>query len=375
MTKDRSSPNILSPRKLGTPRSSISSPIVKEPPLVTVLAATKQSIPLSSDEDSEHIQMEKLKGVRIAAAEKSQKQKQNAELITVSKTTENSAILIQKIWRGYCTRKRHHLAEKIQRKKTQNYILKLTKDMEETKTALENERKIQQLQMQAINSLWKKVSALQAQQQQFTPVTTPSQALFEESLKSATVSLNFDHQSVNVVQDLTKTCSMLMTQVAQLQNSMQDMVSCLTMFTPPPPPSLPSLPKAAIETQTEIVAVHTPQVEQHPSTFPFNNHTNQNHTKLLRPSSLPITISSSTETSPKNLRLQQHEQESVSNTENTEKVVVHISELSLADDSNQIDNEPVSELESEKNDSEILTEVEKAEDETIADASSLCTEN
>lgn len=40
---------------------------------------------------------------------------------------------------------------------------KLTKDMELTKIQLENERKIQQLQMQAINALWKKVSCMQNQ--------------------------------------------------------------------------------------------------------------------------------------------------------------------------------------------------------------------
>lgn len=35
--------------------------------------------------------------------------------------------------------------------------------MEMTKIQLENERKIQQLQMQAINALWKKVSCMQKQ--------------------------------------------------------------------------------------------------------------------------------------------------------------------------------------------------------------------
>lgn len=35
--------------------------------------------------------------------------------------------------------------------------------MEMTKIQLENERKIQQLQMQAINALWKKVSCMQNQ--------------------------------------------------------------------------------------------------------------------------------------------------------------------------------------------------------------------
>lgn len=51
--------------------------------------------------------------------------------------------------------------------------------------------------------------------------------------------------------------------------------------------------KDSCETQTEIVAVHTPQVEQLPA-FPFK--TASASSKLTRPSTLPI---SSSETSPK----------------------------------------------------------------------------
>lgn len=67
--------------------------------------------------------------------------------------------------------------------------------METTKVALENERKIQQLQMQAISALWKKVSTLQ---------TTNS-----EGTGSAVVSNN----STAAVHDLAKTCSVLTNQV------------------------------------------------------------------------------------------------------------------------------------------------------------------
>lgn len=51
--------------------------------------------------------------------------------------------------------------------------------------------------------------------------------------------------------------------------------------------------KDSCETQTEIVAVHTPQVEQLPA-FPFRS--SSSSSKLARPSTLPI---SSSETSPK----------------------------------------------------------------------------
>uniref|UniRef100_A0A336K1X7 Centrosomal protein of 97 kDa n=1 Tax=Culicoides sonorensis TaxID=179676 RepID=A0A336K1X7_CULSO len=377
-----------------TPRSSVSSvPTIQTSKSVSqslnipVRAATPASSEQigSSDDEIDSFNQDKIKAVRHKAAEKCQKQKQNAVLCltNVSKTTENSAILIQKLWRGYRTRKQHHLAEKIQRKRTENYIKKLTKDMDETKAALENERKIQQLQMQAINALWKKVSSLQQHQQQITSATTTPvvQNIFEETLKSTTLSLNFDNQSVNVVQDLTKTCSMLMTQVAQLQNSMQDMVNCMSMFASnsyqmqqSQTGSLQTYPKDTIETQTEIIAVHTPQIE----TFPFNNGTNNTNPKLLRPNSLHIT--SSTETSPKNLRFNSV-QITKSNSEEKKDQGVEtlvnntMSEMSLADDTNNIDNEPVSELESEKHENEVITEMERAEDETIADASSICTEN
>lgn len=73
--------------------------------------------------------------------------------------------------------------------------------METTKVALENERKIQQLQMQAINALWKKVSTLQ-------PPST--------SEVIATPAIPTDNNSTAVVQDLAKTCSILTNQVGHI---------------------------------------------------------------------------------------------------------------------------------------------------------------
>lgn len=72
--------------------------------------------------------------------------------------------------------------------------------MESTKAALESERKIQMLQMQAINALWKKVSTIQ-------PETEPLGYASQTSLQI---------NNPDVVKDLAQTCSVLQTQVRLL---------------------------------------------------------------------------------------------------------------------------------------------------------------
>lgn len=71
--------------------------------------------------------------------------------------------------------------------------------MESTKVALESERKIQMLQMEAITALWKKVSALQPDGET-TGIST---------LNTSSTTLD----NTEVVKDLAQTCNMLHTQV------------------------------------------------------------------------------------------------------------------------------------------------------------------
>lgn len=63
---------------------------------------------ISSDDDSDHINVDKLKTIRNKAAQRSQQQKENIDIsaVSINKATESSAILIQKTWRGYHTRKK-----------------------------------------------------------------------------------------------------------------------------------------------------------------------------------------------------------------------------------------------------------------------------
>ncbi|XP_054263456.1 leucine-rich repeat and IQ domain-containing protein 1 isoform X2 [Macrosteles quadrilineatus] len=171
----------------------------------------------------------KLTTIRSRAQEKRDKK--------VDQELEKAAICIQKVWRGYHTRTsdRRVLSayQQIQTLRTNQYIKKLSEDMQATREALDNEHKMQLLQMQAINALWKKVVSLQ-------PRTEGGD-----------------------VRDLTETCSRLNAQVQQLQESMQEVLRCVS-------PSHPAT-GSTTATQTDIVAVHTPQ-EPHPP----------------RPSSLPL---------------------------------------------------------------------------------------
>jgi centrosomal protein CEP97 len=67
---------------------------------------------------------------------------------------------------------------------------------------------------------------------------------------------------------------------------MRDILNCMTVFAQLQQTNNLGNPafKDSSETQTEIVAVHTPQIEQ-PKDFPFMQ-------KMQRPCSLPITSSS-----------------------------------------------------------------------------------
>lgn len=188
----------------------------------TSLHHADNRISLNTSQQHEKINHDKLKTIRSKAAEyQEQEIHKLSKDLTDSPSNLKSVILIQKLWRGYRTRKKTQpLIEKIQKKRTQDYIeyvfnlffnfnkfhrfvffllyRQLTNDMENTKLALENERKIQQLQMQAINALWKKVSSIE---DSAAPVKVPDTSADDAS---------------SVVKELAKTCSTLTNQVTYL---------------------------------------------------------------------------------------------------------------------------------------------------------------
>ncbi|XP_022823662.1 centrosomal protein of 97 kDa isoform X1 [Spodoptera litura] len=148
-----------------------------------------------------------------------------------------AAVTIQKMWRGYRSRNLNkdtlRILHAIQAARARQHIQRLTCDMEATKAALESERKIQQLQMQAINALWKKVSTLQATDNQ-------KQRLSESD------------DNTDALRQLSETCFSLQAQVAELQGCMQEVLKAVSSKNHAEP----------VGTQTDITAVITPQEER-----------------------------------------------------------------------------------------------------------------
>ncbi|XP_070521249.1 centrosomal protein of 97 kDa isoform X4 [Cardiocondyla obscurior] len=210
----------------------------------------------SSDEDSEVCQA-KLDSIRHRAIQRRQEDSNRDQ-----DQTEKAAICIQRMWRGYFTRnlnrKATSMLKTIDMLRTNKYIQKLSTDMEATRTALESEHKLQLLQMQAINALWKKVVSLQPGSNR------------ENTFGDADNTLQ---PNADVVSNLAQTCNLLHTQVQQLQDSMVEIKRCMSSMKP-----RPALVDNGVATQTEISAVHTPAGEE--NTFPYG--------RPNRPQSLPI---------------------------------------------------------------------------------------
>lgn len=164
-----------------------------------------------------------------------------------------------------------------------------------TKAQLQNERKIQQLQMQAINALWKKVSTMQSDSKaggeqsnsMINNSTTSDEVVDSGNHMNPTQGqgqLCLDQNSAAVVNDLAKRCTILTDQVQQLQSSIGTIVNCLTMVCNLPQDAIrkqinavdgdETEPNNSLEardsssTQTDLIAVHTPQLEDL-SNFPF----------------------------------------------------------------------------------------------------------
>ncbi|KAG7198421.1 hypothetical protein KM043_005809 [Ampulex compressa] len=199
----------------------------------------------SSDEDSEVCQA-KLDSIRHRAIQRRQEDSNKDQ-----DQTEKAAICIQRMWRGYHTRnlnrKATNILKTIEMMRTNKYIQKLSTDMEATRTALESEHKLQLLQMQAINALWKKVVSLQ-------PGSAREAGVIDAE--------NMPPANTDVVTNLAQTCNLLHNQVQQLQDSMSEIKRCMSNLQ-----TKPISVDNGVGTQTEISAVHTPAGEE--NTFPY----------------------------------------------------------------------------------------------------------
>lgn len=206
-----------------------------------------------------------------------------------------------------------------------------------TKAQLQNERKIQQLQMQAINALWKKVSTMQgadsrAGGEPSNCATSEDTIGASDSCQSAMAQgqLCLDQNSTAVVNDLAKRCTLLTDQVQQLQSSIGTIVNCLTMVCNLPQDALKKQinsssdpeesegsnatePRDSSATQTDLIAVHTPQLEDL-SNFPFTK---------PRPSTLALESNHDALDTPK-MQTDQQQQQQLAETEHDDELKENI---------------------------------------------------
>ncbi|XP_063227949.1 centrosomal protein of 97 kDa isoform X2 [Bacillus rossius redtenbacheri] len=221
----------------------------------------------SEDEDSE-MSASKLEVIRHRAQEKWQRKETVTPVQSDASVAEKAAVCIQRMWRGYRTRnldqKVQGVIKDIQASRIQDHVVKLMTEMEATRTMMEWERKQRELHMQAISALWKKMVTLE-------PGNKESG---EGAASGATQCTN-----TNTVQNLTTLCVHLKGQVDQLQTVVERMWSLYRQQ---------AAPREAAATQTDVVAVHSPDCEEGAS-FPL-----QRAGRAAagggpgRPSSLPI---------------------------------------------------------------------------------------
>ncbi|XP_049878647.1 centrosomal protein of 97 kDa [Pectinophora gossypiella] len=226
-------------KRIGSPKLTKSA--TSSPKLKSKMEQRKGSLSLTNakneerkvngvvkNEEKDQIDHDKLEIIKLASNQRRQR-KMSAE--------SSAAITIQKMWRGYRSRNLNkdtlRILHAIQAARARQHIQRLTCDMEATKAALESERKIQQLQMQAINALWKKVSTLQTADSQKQKGVEPE-------------------DNTEVLRQLTETCFSLQAQVVELQGCMQEVLKAVSGKQRAEP----------VATQTDIVAVNTPQEER-----------------------------------------------------------------------------------------------------------------
>lgn len=120
--------------------------------------------------------------------------------------------------------------------------------MEKAKETLECERKIRVLQMQAINALWQKVTSIQG------PENADGSSAESSRMMNSGVS--------SELMILTKTCTELAAKVNNLQGSLDEVKHVLKALCLKSNVTETShiSSDTGISTQTEIIAVHTPQV-------------------------------------------------------------------------------------------------------------------
>ncbi|XP_045592646.1 serine-rich adhesin for platelets isoform X2 [Procambarus clarkii] len=160
-------------------------------------------------------------------------------------TKAQAAITLQKHWRGYQTRNNDPNAAKIRddirHSRAEQHIKHLTEKLHSTEEALERERRLRHMQLDAIRTLWREIQKLQANKREgvttpstpITPLTPLTPLDAKEGAAAATaaaVAAGTKKYSEESVKELTEFCASLQGQVGQLQESLSMVTQVMNAF-------------------------------------------------------------------------------------------------------------------------------------------------
>ncbi|TRY76503.1 hypothetical protein TCAL_15981, partial [Tigriopus californicus] len=230
----------------------------------------------------------------------------NPDPMTMS--TSTASTVIQKTWKGHHTR---HKDEKVQELKhevrsmrTEEHVKYLTKELNQAKSALEQERKLRSLQMDAIKVLWKEVQMMDATKNNEKDRSRPSGsfgskissrssehsiAKLMETLE-ATAGNNGSNSSnlltpakstpsseglkspktpnMETIHKLNLTCNGLQTQVEQLQSSLNGVLKFMSAFSSNIERTRHSSSTSTTQDTASFQFYHTPSATAAPTSLP-----------------------------------------------------------------------------------------------------------
>ncbi|XP_047485306.1 uncharacterized protein LOC125036607 isoform X3 [Penaeus chinensis] len=148
-----------------------------------------------------------------------------------------AAITLQKHWRGYQTRNNDPKAAKIRddirHSRAEQHIKHLTEKLRSTEEALERERRLRHMQLDAIRTLWREIQKLQVNKRDgvntpSTPMTPLTPLTPLDAKEGATGGPK--KYSEESVKELTQFCQSLQGQVGQLQESLTMVTQVMNAF-------------------------------------------------------------------------------------------------------------------------------------------------
>ncbi|XP_063849113.1 uncharacterized protein LOC135093623 isoform X2 [Scylla paramamosain] len=168
-------------------------------------------------------------------------------------TKQQAAITLQKHWRGYQTRNYDphaaRIRDDIRHSRAEQHIKHLTEKLRSTEEALERERRLRHMQLEAIRTLWREIQKLQASKRDgglntpstpMTPLTplTPMDNSNREGAQAGTAAApapvaapgGGKKYSEESVKELTQFCAALQGQVGQLQDSLSMVTQVMNAF-------------------------------------------------------------------------------------------------------------------------------------------------